>query len=56
MKVSKESVNFRKASVAGKSCSSCDMFQPTDDKDCNSCSLVRGCILRDTVCDRWERK
>jgi hypothetical protein len=58
-KVSKRSVNYRPAEgddVDRKSgkfrrCGTCSMFRSP-----NRCTLVRGLIHSDDVCDRWEAK
>jgi hypothetical protein len=48
-KVSKQSVNYGRATEPGRSCGTCDMF-----RDPHSCSLVAGTILHIDVCDEWE--
>lgn len=51
-KLSKESVNYRKAKIAAsKRCGLCSMFREPKD-----CTLVEGYILRSFVCDRFAKK
>lgn len=47
-KVSKASVDYRRADEPGKSCGTCDMFVSPD-----GCTLVAGLIDARDVCDRW---
>lgn len=49
--VSKESVNYRAADSAARSCGTCVMF-----KEPHGCTLVKGTIFKDDVCDEWEAK
>jgi broad specificity phosphatase PhoE len=49
MKVSKPSVNYRKA-TGPKKCGACDMFEAPDD-----CSLVKGEIDPRDTCDEWVK-
>lgn len=57
-KISKQEANYREAD-SNKRCGNCDMFVPPLRKlgiyDGN-CTLVRGVIFADDVCDHWEKK
>lgn len=48
-KVSKASVHYRNGSTA-KHCGNCSMFY------LNNCTLVRGFISRNAVCDKWAKR
>lgn len=50
-KVSKASVNYRKALYGLRRCGTCSMFRAP-----GSCTLVEGRIRRQDVCDKWEAK
>jgi hypothetical protein len=50
-KLTKAEVNYRKAEVLGRACGRCTMFLAPE-----SCTLVKGYILRSFVCDRFEPK
>lgn len=55
-KVSKESVNYRHATGAHH-CGNCVMFRLNPpDFESGACTLVKGIIEEDDVCDRWEAK
>lgn len=47
-KVSKSAVDYRKSNNASKRCGTCVMFRKPD-----SCTLVKGTISKNDVCDRW---
>lgn len=51
-KLNKEDVHYRSASNSQRECGTCVMFRP----DALRCTLVRGVIHSDDVCDRWEAK
>lgn len=48
-KVSKNSVNYQKATSPAKSCGTCSMFLAPDE-----CTLVEGVIRPSDVCDEWD--
>lgn len=48
-KVSKDSVNYRDAETPSEQCGNCSMFLAPD-----HCTLVKGEIEYDGVCDEWE--
>ncbi len=47
-KLSKASVNYQDSTAPGRNCGTCSMFRAP-----NGCTLVKGKISRDDVCDRW---
>lgn len=47
----KAGTNYRPSGDPARRCGTCSMFRPPD-----ACTLVRGVIRRDAVCDEWERK
>jgi hypothetical protein len=49
--VDKSSVNYRPATVSGKSCGTCSMFRSP-----HACTLVKGVIQPADTCDEWEAK
>ena len=57
-KLTKEAVDYRKHSGSER-CGNCSMYRRvigTPDGSVGQCSLVRGEIRREMVCDRWEPK
>jgi hypothetical protein len=54
--VSKESVHYR-AATGRQRCGNCVMFRLyPPDFESGACTLVKGLIEEDAVCDRWEAK
>ena len=51
-KLSKEHVNYRKASSTSKDCGNCDMYKSRS----GTCTLVKGPISPNMVCNQWESK
>lgn len=49
--VTKAQVHYRDAATEGRRCATCSMF-----REPNACTLVRGVIKPDGVCDRWDSK
>lgn len=55
-KVSKVSVDYRLGSNK-KCCGNCDMYTADSNRPTQgTCSLVRGVILPNMVCDEWDGK
>jgi 2'-5' RNA ligase len=54
--LSKESVNYRQGTDAVHRCRNCSMFVVSGDDDSGECTLVKGVIASDAVCDRWDAK
>jgi hypothetical protein len=55
MKVSKESVDYRKA-TSSKRCGTCSMYIDNKHKqnDSGRCTLVEGLIRLGDTCNRWQ--
>lgn len=51
MKVSKESVQYRKATDQDKRCGACSMYRAGGE-----CTAVRGSIKPSDTCRLWEKK
>jgi hypothetical protein len=49
--LSKTQVHYRDATDTGRRCGTCSMF-----RDPHACTLVKGLIQPDGVCDRWDAK
>lgn len=49
-KITKDKANYRAKGTAAKHCGNCSMFRA------GSCTLVKGDISTQAVCDYWERK
>ena len=49
--LSKAQTHYRDATVPGRNCGTCVMFRPP-----HACTLVKGIISPDDVCDRWAGK
>lgn len=49
----KDEVNYRHH-TGSRMCGTCVMFTASGDDDSGVCTLVRGVIASDAVCDRWE--
>ena len=57
-RLTKEAVDYRRHS-GPRRCGNCSMFRKVigiPDGSVGQCSLVRGEIRREMVCDRWEPK
>lgn len=48
----KEEANYRDAASEAKCCGTCSMYRPQTE----TCTLVRGIIREDDVCDYWEKQ
>ena len=54
MKVTKRSVNYRRAVPLGRKCAICSMFrQRRQFPNSGTCTLVAGKIMGRDVCDKW---
>lgn len=51
-KVTKASVNYRTSEDAKRRCALCSMFLYKS----GECTLVRGTIFSNDVCDKWEKR
>ena len=47
--------NYRRTK-GPRQCGNCSMYRQTDHRDMGRCTLVKGVILPEDVCDKWESK
>lgn len=64
-KISKAQANYRASVNKDRDCGNCNMFVPPKKKQkqdrvlgesYGGCTLVKGAIFEDDVCDYWEKK